>query len=132
MKEFLRKLLAGDGVSPTELCLRTFNQNFEDAINVEWFEKENNYEAIFYRNNLEHIALFTLTGFLEEYRLNIPANYLPEHIKILVSSRGEIMSSVMRNKGNMVEYEVIIRDKELNRHLITLSDMGKALEEKKL
>jgi len=112
--------------------LRTFNQNFEDAINVEWFEKENNYEAIFYLNNLEHIALFTLTGFLEEYRLNIPANYLPGHINNMVSSRGEIMSSVMRNKGNKVEYEVIVRDKELNRHLITLSDMGKAIEEKKL
>jgi len=132
MNDFLKKVFEGNGVSPSGICLQSFNQNFEDAKNVEWFKNENHFEAIFYKNNLEHIAIFSLTGVLTEYRLNMPADYLPEPIKNIVSSKGEIMNSVMRNKGNMLEYEVIVRDQELNRHLITLSDIGRLIEEKKL
>lgn len=132
MNDFLKKVVAGDGVSPVDVCLHAFNQNFKGAVNLEWFKKENSYEAIFYRNNLEHIAIFTFAGILTEYSLNIPADYLPERMKNMTSSKGEIMNSLMRNKGNRVEYEVIVRDKELNRHLITLSDTGKIIEEMKL
>ena len=132
MNDFLRKVAEGGGVSPSDICLQSFNQYFEDAINVEWFKKENHYEAVFYKNNLEHIAIFNLAGILTDYRQNIPAGYLPELIKNIVSSKGEIMNSVMRNKGNMLEYEIIVRDKKLNRYLINLTDIGRLIEEKKL
>ena len=81
---------------------------------------------------MEHIAIFSLTGILTEYRQNLPTDFIPESIKNTVLLKGEIMNSVMRNKGNMLEYEVIVRDKELNRYLITLSDIGRIIEEKKL
>jgi len=132
MKDFVKKVVEGDGVSPSEVCLHSLNQNFENAINVEWYKRENQFEAVFYRNDLEHIAIFSLSGSLTEYRLNLPADYLPDPIKKTASSRGEIMNSVMRNKGNRLEYEVIIRDSDLNRHLITLSDLGSIMEEQKL
>ncbi|MFO7669682.1 MAG: hypothetical protein R6W31_08500 [Bacteroidales bacterium] len=132
MNDFLKRMVEGNGVTPSEVCLKSLNQNFEDAINVEWFKKDNCFEAIFYKNNREHIAIFSSSGILNEYRLNIPPDYLPEIIKNFVSTRGEIMNSVIRNKGNMIEYEVIFRDKELNRHLINLSDIGRIIEEKKL
>lgn len=132
MNDFLKKVVEGNGVSPSDVCLQSFNQNFENAINVEWFNKENFYEAIFYKNNLEHIAIFSLSGILTEYSQNLPADYLPEPIKVTVSSKGEIMNSVMINKGNLLEYEVIVRDKQLNRYLIILSDLGRIKEEKKL
>jgi len=132
MSDFLRRMVEGNGISPSEVCLKSFNQNFEDAINVEWVKKANCFEAIFYKNNLEHIAIFSRSGILNEYRLNIPSDYLPETIKNFVSARGEIMNTVIRNKGNMIEYEVIVRDKELKRHLINFSDIGRIIEEKKL
>lgn len=132
MDDFLRKVVEGIGISPPENCQQSFKQIFEDAIHVEWFKRESHYEAVFYRNNLEHIALFSFGGVFEEYRLNIPSDHLPVLIKKLVSSKGEIMNSVLRNKGNMLEYEVIVRDAEFARSLISVSDNGSILEERAL
>jgi hypothetical protein len=42
------------------------------------------------------------------------------------------MNSLMRNKGNKVEYEVIVRDKQLNRNQITISDLGRVIENRRL
>ncbi len=132
MNNFLRKVVEGNGVSPSDICLQSFKENFEDGINIEWFNKTDYFEAIFYKNKLEHIAIFSLTGVLTEYRLNLPSDYLPEPIKNKALFKGEIMNSVMRNKGNMLEYEVIVRDKDLNRNMIIFSDVGNLIEEKKL
>lgn len=125
-------MVEGNGVSPSDICLQSFKENFEDAVNIEWFNKTDYFEAIFYKNNLEHIAIYSLTGVLTEYRLNLPSEYLPEPIRNSALDKGEIMNSVMRNKGNMIEYEVIVRDKELNRNLILFSDVGNPIEERKL
>lgn len=132
MKDFLKKVFQGTGISPTKVCLKAFNQNFENALNVEWYNKEDYFEAIFYKDNLEHIAMFDKAGNLIEYKLYLPEGYLPEPIKNKVEAKGEIMNALMRNKGNMVEYEVIVRDKALNRYVMTLSDVGNLHEEKKL
>ncbi|WP_291856023.1 hypothetical protein [Marinilabilia sp.] len=132
MKNFLRKVVEGNGVSPSEICLQSFNENFKDAVNIEWFNKSDYFEAIFYKNNLEHIAIYSLTGILTEYRVNLPSDYLPEPIKNKALVKGEIMNSVMRNKGNMLEYEVIVRDKESNRNQLIFSDAGNLIEEQKL
>jgi hypothetical protein len=132
MNNFLRKVMGRNGVSPSDLCLQSFKENFEDAVNIEWFNKTDYFEAIFYKNNMEHIAIFSLAGALIEYRLNLSADYIPEPIKNKALVKGEIMNSVMRNKGNMLEYEIIIREKDLKRKLIIFSDTGKLIEEKQL
>lgn len=130
MKDFLKRVIEGTGIPPSEACLQSLNDNFNEAFNVEWFSKEGYFEAIFYRHNLEHIALFSLDGALLEYKQNIPAEQLPEYIRSTVLSKGEIMNSVQKNKGNIIEYEFIVRDKLLKRYLIILSDMGEIKEEK--
>lgn len=132
MNKFLKNVIEGNGITPSAIFLHAFNQNFENAVNVEWYDKGEFFEAIFYKDKMEHIAIFNLTGRLLEYKLYLPEGYLPEPIKKRVEEKGEIMNAVMRNKGNMVEYEVIVRDKELIRHLITLSDVGCLLGEQKL
>lgn len=132
MKKFLRKVIEGNGIQPSEICLQSFKENFKEAINIEWFNKGDHFEAIFYKNNLEHIAVFSLSGVLIEYRLNLPTDYLPEPITKNAMAKGEIMNAVMRNKGNMVEYEVIVRDQGLNRYMLLFSDIGDLIEEKKL
>jgi hypothetical protein len=128
MSDFLKNVIEGNGITPSEICLQSFNQHFKNAINVEWFNKEDYYEAIFYQNDLEHIAIYSLSGVLKEYRQNLPSDYLPESIKKIALENGEIMNSVLKNKGNSLEYEIITRDKQLIRYLLIISDVGKIIK----
>lgn len=130
MKDFLRKLVEGHGISPSQVCQQSFTENFADAANVEWFRADGYYEAIFYWHNLEHIALFGLNGMLMEYSKKLPAEYLPEPIRDLALSRGEIMNSVMRNRGNLLEYELIVRETPCLRYLLVISDVGELKTER--
>lgn len=132
MNAFLNRILKGNGIIPTEICAQSFRVNFADAVNVEWYKRRDHYEAVFYRQNLEHIALFSLEGVLLEYKQNLPSEYLPEALKKLVLSKGEIMNSVLINRGNLLEYEFIVRDSHLKRRLVVLSDVGTVKAERPL
>lgn len=130
--KFLKKVIEGQGVEPSSICLEAFKQNFQHSVNVEWYDKGDYFEAIFYKEHIEHIALFSKDGDLIEYKLYLPDECLPERIMNIMESKGEIMNSVLKNKGNTIEYEVIYRDKDLNRYVILLSDLGHIIDEKKL
>lgn len=132
MNDFLKKILKGNGILPSEVCEQSFKQNFENAVNVEWFNKENQYEAIFYKNDMEYIAIFDAAGTLLEYRQNLTVNHLPLAIKNVAASMGDIMSMVLKNKGNKLEYEILMRKDQQKRFLITLSETGNIIEETEL
>lgn len=132
MQNFLKKILRGSQTSPSEVCLRSFHDHFPDALNAEWSGKMGYYEVLFYRNKLEHIATFNLNGLLMEYRQKLSFEYLPESIKNTALQKGEIMNAVLKNKGNMLEFEIIIRDPSLKRHVILFSDTGEIKEDKEL
>lgn len=132
MEDFFNKVLEGNTGSPPENCLNSLQMNFPDAMNVEWHERSDHFEAIFYKNNFEHIAIFSQDGLLAEYRVNITEDFLPELHRTISNSKGELMNVVMRNKGNSIEYEIIVRDKDLNRYMVVLSDIGTITEERKL
>ncbi len=130
MDDFAKKVIEGNGISTPAICSQAFSKHFEDAINTDWFVKGKFYEAIFYKDSIEHIALFDGSGNLIEYRKSLPFALLPEKIKSLVEESGEIMNALLKNKRNSIEYEVILRDKFLKRHLILLTDSGKIINEK--
>lgn len=130
MKDFLRKVVEGTGIAPPVVCRQAFDENFEDAMNVEWHRTDEYYEAIFYRHNLEHIALFNLKGILVEYSKKLPAEYLPLPIKDLAISWGEIMNAVLKNRGNMLEYELIVRKEACKRYLLVIDEVGELMEER--
>lgn len=132
MEDFFNKVLGGNSGSPPEDCLNSLQMNFPDAINVEWYGKSDHFEAIFYKNNFEHIAIFSEEGALTEYRVYITEDFLPELHRSVAYSKGELMNIVMRNKGNSIEYEIIVRDTALNRYMVVLSDIGTITEERKL
>lgn len=132
MKEFVKRVIKGNGIKPAEKCIHSFEDNFSNAINIEWFDREAYYEAIFYKDNIEHIAIFEKDGTLKEYKSFLPSNYLPEAIKLYLEQIGEIMNVVLINKGNSIQYEIIIRDKKLDRQLYLFSDQGKLIEKKTL
>jgi len=132
MNNFIKNLISGNGTTPPDECLSALRCCFEHAINVEWFDKGDWYEAIFYNDNMEHIALFSAQGTLLEYKQFLPDGFLPEILKTTAEARGEIMNAVLINKGHKIEYEIIVRDSLLKRYSLTLSDTGKLLEEKLL
>ena len=132
MKGFLSEVFFRNRECPSDECLSSFNRNFEGSINVEWFNKGNFFEAVFYKNDIEHIALFDHLGTLLEYRQNLTFDYMPDKIKYIVESKGELMNFVLRNKGNLLDYEIIYRDVNLNRYLLEITDSGKITHETKL
>ncbi len=132
MNDFVRKVIEGDGCTPPAACRDAFNNKFRNSVNVEWYARDGNYEAIFYKNQLEHVAVFSPSGVLSEYKLMLHEDYLPGKITDILKPRGDIVSAVLKNKGNTLEYEVIIMDSEMKRCLMLFSEQGKILSSRQL
>ncbi len=93
-----------------------FTEKFPEAKNTEWEKKKKVYEAIFYLNDIEHIARFSEDGSLVEYRKNLWPDELPENIKTTGTSFGEIMNGIIIYREEEILYEVIIRNAKLDRY----------------
>ena len=132
MNKALVKLVEGEHIELPKTCIDSLKRNFSNAINIEWTKINADFEAIFYQDNLEYIALFKADGELIEYRRIIPEGYLPFSIRQLVMKKGEVMNRVLLNRGNELFYEVIYRDQELNRFMLLISDLGKVISHSKL
>ncbi len=132
MERFFSKFIEGSNITPPDIIMNALIENFPDAINTEWYKRGENFEAIFYKDNIEHIALFDPAGVLVEYRMYLPEGFLPEKIKAELENRGEIMNVVMINKGNSITYEIILRDSKLIRYLLLVNEFGGIVDEKVL
>ena len=64
MKDFILKYIFRiNPNSPGQLLLKSFNELFPDATNVEWSKEKNGvFEVIFRVNGIEQIALFEESG----------------------------------------------------------------------
>jgi hypothetical protein len=67
---------------------------FPGAINIEWEPKKGNYEAVFYLEEVEHIALFSEDGQLKEHKRNLWSSELPQKIADECNKHGEIMNAI--------------------------------------
>jgi hypothetical protein len=105
-----------------------FADKFPDAKNTEWEKKKKVYEAIFYLNDIEHIARFSENGTLEEYRKNLWPDELPENIKSSSTPFGEIMNAIIIYRGEEMLYEVIIRNAKLDRFEYLFDKNGEVLK----
>ena len=110
---------------PVIKCLKA---NFPSAINIEWEQKENKFEAVFYLNEVEHIAQISDNGQLIEYKKNLWINDLPELLKTEAAKIGEIMNAIVifRNKNEF--FEIIIRNKDFSRKLLIFDQNGNLLK----
>lgn len=133
MSSIIEKILLGNKKTAPGIIQDALKANFDDAINIEWHtDKIGCWEAIFYRESLEHIAKFDCTANLIEYKINLTDEHLPLFIKEKMETKGEIMNYVLINRRNQIMYEVIYRLSPNERFLVTLSETGKILEEKRL
>ena len=105
-----------------------FAEKFPDSKNTEWEQKGTVFEAIFYLNDIEHIARFSGKGILEEYRKNLWPDELPENIKTTGSSFGEIMNAIIIYRGENILFELIIRNEKLDRFEYLFDKNGEVLK----
>jgi hypothetical protein len=82
------KLIPGD-------VKKQLGKLFPTAKNIDWEVKNDIYEAIFYLNDIEHIAKFSKKGELVEYKKNLWPDELPEQLKIQADTFGEIMNGIV-------------------------------------
>ena len=132
MSKLLDKMAMSGLITPPKFITNTFVSNFPAALNLEWNVTKFGYEAIFQENGHEVIAQFNKYGTLTEVRKNIKSAELPVHLLDVMKDFGELMNIIVLTKKNQVQYEVICRDKQLNRFLLLLNNEGKILENRQL
>jgi hypothetical protein len=132
MKNILSKIFKFSSVSVPDKVTNSFFEKFGDSLNVEWLKTDDFYEAIFYREEIEHIAHFDSTGKLLNLKRNLPINTTPEHIKRKATDHGELMNVIEISEDEIVGYELIIRDAELIRFSLLLNENGGLIQKNKL
>ncbi len=103
---------------------KKLNEIFPTAKNIEWEQKEEILEAIFYLEDVEHIAQFSKTGELIQYKKNLWPEELPEILKTEGSKFGEIMNGIVIYRGADLFYEMIIRNEKLDRYEFLFNQKG--------
>ena len=116
---------------PAEL-IKKLDYSFPNAKNIEWEIKGEIYEAIFYLNDVEHIAKFSKKAVLLEYKKNLWLEEMPETVKTGGSSYGEIMNCIAIYAGDDIFYELIIRNEKLDRFEYVFNQLGVVLKTKLL
>lgn len=103
---------------------KQLEKSFPGAKNIDWEIKNEIFEAIFYLNDIEHIAKILKDGNLLEFKKNLWLTELPEQINNSGGKFGEIMNGIVINRDNVLFYELIIRDTKLDRYVYLFDDKG--------
>ncbi len=127
MNKLLKKIFLTPFKHIPEKVKEILRAQFPDALNVEWDTKDGNYEAVFYVNEIEFIAKILVDKGIIEYKKNLRLDELPPHITTECLKSGEIMNAIAITKGTNVFFEVIVRDKKLERSALLLDESGKLL-----
>ena len=131
MKDFILKyLFRFNPNTPGQPLLKSFNQLFPGAINIEWSkEKDNHFEVIFRVNGIEQIAWFEKSGKWLKTETNFKIDMLNSGIREKLEKFGQIMSSIFIEKADIVPgYEFIIRDSFQVRHIFITDADGNVID----
>jgi hypothetical protein len=120
----MNNLFKDNTIQPPQDIINALVKYFTRPLNIEWFKKNDLYEAIFYSENKEHIAHLSFDGKLRDYRVNRLISELPVFIENQIKPRGEIMNVVSIHSDKNVRYEVIFRDSKLTRFVAMFDNSG--------
>ena len=132
MKNIFSKIFKFSTISAPEKVTNSFSEKFGDSINTEWLQTDDFYEAIFYLEDIEHIAHFDSTGKLINLKKNLSVQTIPAHIKEKASQHGELMNVIEISEKEIVGYELIVRDEMLIRFSLLLNENGGLIQKNKL
>lgn len=119
-------------VRPTQKVAQAFDSRFPNAISVEWVCRNNDYEAVFYFDGIECIALYDDQGNLFLLKKNLSIDKLPKLIAEQSQKEGELMNAVAVESNQSVMYQLIVRDKALVRYVLYINEAGHITEKKTL
>lgn len=132
MNKLLKKIFLTPFKQIPEKVKETLLAQFPEALNVEWDSQKGVYEAVFYVNEIEFIAKISEDLGIIEYKKNLRLDELPSHLTDECIKSGEIMNAIAINKGADVFFEVIVRDKKMERSALLLDQSGKLLQKNHL
>jgi DNA polymerase III sliding clamp (beta) subunit (PCNA family) len=132
MKNPFSKIFKTSSKTIPEKVLEELDHHFPNAFNVEWEMKRGSYEAIFYVDEVEHIAHISAEGKLEEYKRNLWPNELPEKITKECNQLGETMNAIAIFRNGKKFFEVIIRDTKFKRKLFLFEESATLVDSRKL
>jgi len=78
------------------------------------------------------LAKYDNEGNFVNVKTNLPVDKLPEKIRSVAQSFGEIMNAIVISNNIETFYEIILRDKELTRYELLVDMDGKVLSNQKL
>ena len=128
----MKNILHSKNVDLPEKVKTSFDDCFYNPLNVEWFELNDKFEAVFYEDELEKIAMFNTDGELLEEKVNLGIELLPARVKMVARNHGELMNSIRIKRKQDILFEIIYRDKAYERYLLLLDIEGKILNKEKL
>jgi hypothetical protein len=132
MKNILGKIFKFTSITLPLIVKESFFNKFGESLNVEWLKTDDFYEAIFYLEDIEHIAHFDTSGKLLNLKKNLPIHTTPDHIKEKAAIHGELMNVIEISEEEIVGYELIIRDEALIRFSLLLNEKGGLIQKNKL
>ena len=132
MKHILSKIFKFTSVTLPAPVKIAFAEKFGESLNVEWLQTDDFYEAIFYLEEIEHIARFDSTGKILNVKKNLSIHSIPSHIKEKAAKHGELMNVIEIYEDEIVAYELIVRDETLIRFSLLLNEKGGLIHKNKL
>ena len=133
IKNFFQKIfISNKEIQVPEIIKQNFKVQFSDSLNTEWQKNSDNFEVVFYKDELEHIATYNNEGIIICMKINLPLSDVPEIINQAARNQGELMNAILIECNESKEYELIVRDKQLIRYTILLDDNGSILYKEKL
>lgn len=132
MKNIFSKIFKFANVNLPPPVKIAFSEKFGDSINVEWLQIDDFYEAIFYLEEIEHIARFDANGIILNVKRNLSIHSIPAPINEKASQHGELMNVIEISEEVIVAYELIVRDETLTRFSLLLNEKGGLIHKSKL
>lgn len=132
MKSIFEIFIPRNNFRPPRPVILALKKYFGNVMNVEWSKEEDFYEAVFYHQNTEKIARFIFTGELIETKINLPLSMAKPEIASQALAVGELMNLIEITRHGKIYYDIVARDKKLDRYYLLLEEDGTLLEKQKL
>jgi hypothetical protein len=130
--ELFSKIFKTGKANPSKTVKKALLIAFPKAKSIEWTQNPNYWEAIFYEKKVEKIARFDIEGKLIDYRVNLMGDTIPDTISKVLHDHHEIMNCIAIHANGSIQYELVVRDKDLTRFLIIIDPAGQIIKEEKL
>ena len=132
MKIPFRNIFSNKRKEIPEAVVAGFDRQFPGAFNIDWDLKKHGYEAIFYIDDVEHIARLSDEGVVLEHKRNLWLKELPGEIAAACIPLGEIMNCIVITKEGTRYFELIVRDSNLIRSLYLFDESARLINSRQL